>query len=62
MSSKTAVFFLGASAQQGERSQNNTGLAVGLVFGCGATVLLVLGGWFVVKKFFLAGSGVGLFH
>lgn len=59
---KTTMFFSGASAQQGERSQSNTGLAIGLVFGCGATVLLVLGSWFVVKKFLLTGSGIGLFR
>ncbi|XP_041947304.1 zona pellucida-like domain-containing protein 1 isoform X1 [Alosa sapidissima] len=41
-----------SGAQQGERSSSSTGLAVGLVFGCGASVLLVLGGWFVVKKYF----------
>lgn len=58
----TTVVFLGASAQQGERSQSNTELAIGLVFGCGATVLLVLGGWFVVKKFVLTGSGIGLYR
>ncbi|XP_062391807.1 zona pellucida-like domain-containing protein 1 [Sardina pilchardus] len=51
-----------SGAQQGERSPDNTGLAVGLVFGCGAAVLVVLGGWFVVKKFVLTGGGVGSFH
>ncbi|XP_031427139.1 zona pellucida-like domain-containing protein 1 [Clupea harengus] len=51
----------GIGAQQGERSESNTGLAVGLVFGCGATVLLVLGSWFVVKKFWMGGR-IGSFR
>ncbi|XP_061918034.1 zona pellucida-like domain-containing protein 1 [Entelurus aequoreus] len=32
-----------------------TGLVVGVVFGTAASALLVLGGWFVLKKFYLAG-------
>ncbi|XP_054650327.1 zona pellucida-like domain-containing protein 1 [Dunckerocampus dactyliophorus] len=32
-----------------------TGLVVGVVFGSAASALLVLGGWFVLKKFYLAG-------
>ena len=55
------MFSLGIGAQQGERSESNTGLAVGLVFGCGATVLLVLGSWFVVKKFWMGGR-IGSFR
>ncbi|XP_069547516.1 zona pellucida-like domain-containing protein 1 [Brachyistius frenatus] len=34
---------------------NVTGLVVGVVFGSAAAVLLVLGGWFVLKKFYWAG-------
>ncbi|XP_062242582.1 zona pellucida-like domain-containing protein 1 [Platichthys flesus] len=33
-----------------------TGLAVGVVFGSAAAALLVLGGWFVLKKFYWAGG------
>ncbi|XP_008294517.1 zona pellucida-like domain-containing protein 1 [Stegastes partitus] len=36
-----------------------TGLVVGVVFGSAAAVLLVLGGWFVLKKFYWVG---GLSH
>ncbi|XP_068173406.1 zona pellucida-like domain-containing protein 1 [Antennarius striatus] len=35
---------------------NVTGLVVGVVFGSAAAVLLVLGGWFVLKKFFWVGG------
>lgn len=35
------------------------GLVVGVVFGSAAAALLVLGGWFVLKKFYWAG---GLAH
>uniref|UniRef100_A0A4W6D1G7 Si:dkey-103g5.3 n=1 Tax=Lates calcarifer TaxID=8187 RepID=A0A4W6D1G7_LATCA len=35
---------------------NVTGLVVGVVFGSAAAVLLVLGGWFVLKKFYWAGG------
>ncbi|XP_028429768.1 zona pellucida-like domain-containing protein 1 [Perca flavescens] len=38
---------------------NVTGLVVGVVFGLAATVLLVLGGWFTLKKFYWGG---GLLH
>nr|XP_061797540.1 zona pellucida-like domain-containing protein 1 [Nerophis lumbriciformis] len=34
---------------------NVTGLVVGVVFGSAASALLVLGGWFVLKKFYYAG-------
>lgn len=33
-----------------------TGLVVGVVFGSAAAVLLVLGGWFVLKKFYWVGG------
>ena len=33
-----------------------TGLVVGVVFGSAAAALLVLGGWFVLKKFYWAGG------
>lgn len=33
-----------------------TGLAVGVVFGSAAAVLLVLGGWFILKKFYWVGG------
>lgn len=39
-----------------------TGLAVGMVFGSAAAVLLVLGGWFVLKKFYMAGGLPHAFH
>ncbi|XP_028276392.1 zona pellucida-like domain-containing protein 1 [Parambassis ranga] len=43
-----------------ERDDNNvTGLVVGVVFGSAAAALLVLGGWFVLKRFYWAG---GLSH
>uniref|UniRef100_UPI0037E7B0E3 zona pellucida-like domain-containing protein 1 n=1 Tax=Semicossyphus pulcher TaxID=241346 RepID=UPI0037E7B0E3 len=43
-----------------ERDDGNvTGLVVGVVFGSAAAALLVLGGWFAVKKFYWAG---GLLH
>lgn len=35
---------------------NVTGLVVGVVFGSAAAALLVLGGWFVLKKFYWAGG------
>lgn len=35
---------------------NVTGLVVGVVFGSAAAVLLVLGGWFVLKRFYWAGG------
>ncbi|XP_070685999.1 zona pellucida-like domain-containing protein 1 [Pempheris klunzingeri] len=35
---------------------NVTGLVVGVVFGTAAAVLLVLGGWFVLKKFYWVGG------
>ncbi|XP_035536411.1 zona pellucida-like domain-containing protein 1 [Morone saxatilis] len=35
---------------------NVTGLVVGVVFGSAAAVLLVLGGWFVLKKFYWVGG------
>ncbi|XP_076591364.1 zona pellucida-like domain-containing protein 1 [Chaetodon auriga] len=35
---------------------NVTGLVVGVVFGSAAAVMLVLGGWFVLKKFYWAGG------
>lgn len=34
---------------------NVTGLIVGVVFGSAASVVLVLAGWFVLKKFCWAG-------
>ncbi|XP_071373884.1 zona pellucida-like domain-containing protein 1 [Centroberyx affinis] len=40
----------------GKEDVNVTGLVVGLVFGSAAAVLLVLGGWFVFKKFYWAGG------
>ncbi|KAL2095098.1 hypothetical protein ACEWY4_009817 [Coilia grayii] len=53
----------GVASQQAEKSRSDTALAVGLVFGGGATVMLVLGGWFVAKKFLcLSGSGLTSFH
>ncbi|TWW77240.1 zona pellucida-like domain-containing protein 1 [Takifugu flavidus] len=39
-----------------EDEVNVTGVAVGVVFGSAAAVLLVLGGWFVLKKFYWAGG------
>lgn len=39
-----------------EDEVNVTGVAVGVVFGSAAAVLLVLGGWFVLKKFNWAGG------
>lgn len=35
---------------------NVTGLVVGVVFGSAAAALLVLGGWFVLKKFYWVGG------
>lgn len=35
---------------------NVAGVAVGVVFGSAAAALLVLGGWFVMKKFYWAGG------
>lgn len=35
---------------------NVTGVAVGVVFGSAAAVLLVLGGWFVLKRFYWSGG------
>ena len=40
-----------------ERDEVNvTGLVVGVVFGSAASALLVLGGWFALKKFYWAGG------
>ncbi|XP_026177126.1 zona pellucida-like domain-containing protein 1 isoform X2 [Mastacembelus armatus] len=39
----------------GRDAVNVPGLVVGLVFGSAAATLLVLGGWFVLKKFYLVG-------
>ncbi|XP_024132209.1 zona pellucida-like domain-containing protein 1 [Oryzias melastigma] len=36
-----------------EENANTTGLVVGVVFGSAAAVMLVLGGWFALKKFYL---------
>lgn len=33
-----------------------TGLVVGVLFGSAAAALLVLGGWFALKKFYWAGG------
>ncbi|KAM8853372.1 zona pellucida-like domain-containing protein 1 [Synchiropus picturatus] len=41
---------------------NLTGLAVGVVFGSAAAVMLVLGGWFAVKKLYWAGGLPRAFH
>lgn len=52
-------FPLSASGDD-EPSQGNdvnvAGLAVGVVFGSAAAALLVLGGWFVLKKFTWVGG------
>ncbi|XP_042341961.1 zona pellucida-like domain-containing protein 1 [Plectropomus leopardus] len=41
---------------------NMTGLAVGVVFGSAAVVLLVLGAWFTLKKFYWTGGLVQSLH
>ncbi|XP_062275478.1 zona pellucida-like domain-containing protein 1 [Scomber scombrus] len=41
---------------------NVTGLVVGVVFGSAAAVLLVLGGWFALKKFYWMGGLPQSFH
>ena len=41
---------------------NVTGLVVGVVFGSAAAVLLVLGGWFALKKFYWMGGLPQAFH
>lgn len=41
---------------------NVTGLVVGVVFGSAAAVLLVLGGWFALKKFYWMGGLPQPFH
>lgn len=37
----------------GKENVNTTGLVVGVVFGSAAAVMMVLGGWFALKKFYL---------
>ncbi|XP_063060030.1 zona pellucida-like domain-containing protein 1 [Engraulis encrasicolus] len=57
------AFGTGASSQQADSSKSDTALAIGLIFGGGATVVLVVGAWFVAKKFLcLGGSGLTSFH
>lgn len=48
----------GGVQSRGDRD-NITGLVVGILFGTAAIALLVLGSWFVLKKFYWAG---GLSH
>lgn len=45
----------GGGAPSGE-GVNVTGLVVGVVFGSAGAVLLVLGGWFALKKFYWVGG------
>nr|XP_046245068.1 zona pellucida-like domain-containing protein 1 [Scatophagus argus] len=46
----------GDDVASGRDDVNVTGLVVGVVFGSAAAVLLVLGGWFVLKKFYWVGG------
>uniref|UniRef100_UPI003AB0DD42 zona pellucida-like domain-containing protein 1 n=1 Tax=Centroberyx gerrardi TaxID=166262 RepID=UPI003AB0DD42 len=53
---RPAAAAYGGGEPSGREDVNVTGLVVGLVFGSAAAVLLVLGGWFVIKKFYWAGG------
>ncbi|XP_056230184.1 zona pellucida-like domain-containing protein 1 [Seriola aureovittata] len=46
----------GNDMPSGKDDVNVTGLVVGVVFGSAAAALLVLGGWFVLKKFYWMGA------
>ncbi|CAJ1065475.1 zona pellucida-like domain-containing protein 1 [Xyrichtys novacula] len=46
----------GNSVGSGMEDVNVTGLVVGVVFGSAAAAVLVLGGWFAVKKFYFVGG------
>ncbi|XP_046892014.1 zona pellucida-like domain-containing protein 1 [Hypomesus transpacificus] len=46
----------GGGTQTKDSKGDVTGLVVGIVFGTAAVALLVLGGWFIMKKFYWAGG------
>ncbi|KAF7666657.1 hypothetical protein LDENG_00097640 [Lucifuga dentata] len=46
----------GSEVPSGRSDTNVTGLVVGVVFGSAAAVLLVLGGWFFLKKLYWVGA------
>ncbi|KAM3875224.1 zona pellucida-like domain-containing protein 1 [Diretmus argenteus] len=52
----------GGGEPSGKDDVNVTGLVVGVVFGSAAAVLLVLGGWFVIKKFYWGGGLLHSYH
>lgn len=52
----------GGSEPLSRNNVNMAGVVVGVMFATGGAVVLVMAGWFVLKKFYWAGSLPQAFH